>query len=108
MRWTRSAVHSWLMVKDLRHSNLKKLTSQRITPGAIHSLNEILLKVINEIETNVESKIKSGHADTQEAINRNIDDLRSATSQVVDRKSEADAADNAWCDCVRDEKAAIG
>jgi len=87
-------------------ANLKLLTSQRITPGATDSLNEILTRVIGEIEANVESKIKTGHADTQKAINDSIADLQSATSQAVDRKSEADAADKAWSDCVRAEKAA--
>jgi len=87
-------------------ANLKMLTSHSITPGATDSLNEILVRVIGEIETNVESKIKSGHTDTQKAIDQRIDDLRSATTEAVDHKSEADAADNAWFECVRAEKAA--
>jgi len=86
-------------------ANLKMLAGQRITPGATDSLNEILTRVINEIEANVESKIETGHADTQKAINDRIADVQSATTQAVNRKSEADASDKAWSDCVRAEKA---
>jgi len=86
--------------------NLKLLASQRVTPGAKDSLNEILLKVLNDIDENVQSKIKSGHTDTQSAINQRIADLRSATTQAVDRKGDADAADNTWYNCVRAERGA--
>jgi len=88
-------------------ASLKLFAVERITPGATDSLNEILHKVISEIEQNVESKIKSGHVNTQYAIDERIADLRSGTSQAVDRKVEADDADNAWFNCVRNEKAAL-
>jgi len=88
-------------------ANLKMLATERITPGAKESLNDILHKVISEIEQNVETKIKSGHVETQYAIDQRIADLRSGTSQAVDRKVEADDADNSWFNCVRNEKAAL-
>merc|ERR1719433_1383089 len=87
-------------------SNLKLLAAQGVTPGATDSLNEILTRVINEIEADVETKIKSGHRDTQAEIDRRIGKVKSTTTVVVERKSEADAADQAWSNCVRDEKAA--
>jgi len=87
-------------------SNLKLFAGQRVTPGATDSFNEILTRVINEIEADVESKIKSGHADTQAEIDRRIGNVKSTTTVVVERKSEADANDKDWSDCVRAEKAA--
>jgi len=87
-------------------SNLKLFAGQRVTPGATDSFNEILTRVINQIEADVESKIKSGHADTQAEIDRRIGNVKSTTTVVVERKSEADANDKDWSDCVRAEKAA--
>merc|ERR1719384_894088 len=87
-------------------SNLKLIAGQRVTPGATDSFNQILTRVINEIEADVESKIKSGHADTQAEIVRRIGNVKSTTTVVVERKSEADAKDKDWSDCVRAEKAA--
>jgi len=76
-----------------------------ITPEAQESLNSALAKVVDEIEANVESKIKAGHRGTQEAINKAIAELSAATSQAVNQKKRADELDQAWSDCVREEKA---
>jgi len=76
-----------------------------ITPGATESLNEVLTKVIGEIEANVESKIKAGHGYTQAAIKTRIDELNLATTHAVDQKKTSDELDTAWFNCVADEKA---
>jgi len=75
-----------------------------ITPEAQESLNSALAKVVNEIEAKVESKIKAGHSGTQEAINKAIAELSAATTQAVDQKERADELDQAWFDCVTEEK----
>jgi len=85
-------------------TNLRLLALQKITPGATDSLNEALTKVIGQLETNVESKIKSGHEDAQTALNTAIDALSGATTNAVNEKVAADRIDGAWYDCVRDEK----
>jgi len=90
-------------VADL--NNLRSLALQKITPGATNSLNEALTKVIDELEKEVETKIKSWHHDTGRAIDASVDALRVATTNAVGEKETADALDLAWNSCVRDEKA---
>jgi len=86
-------------------NNLRSLALQKITPGATDSLNEALTKVIAQLETDVETKIKSWHLDTQRAIDAAVDALRGATTNAVDEKQTADGLDGAWYSCVTDEKA---
>jgi len=76
-----------------------------VTPGATESLNEVLTKVIGDIEANVESRIKAGHVDTQTALKTRIDELNLATTHAVDQKKTSDELDRGWFNCVADEKA---
>merc|ERR1719330_1968454 len=87
-------------------ARLGALASQQVTPGALESQNEILRKVITEIEEEVEKKIKEGHLGTQRTINEKINGLRETTSHVVNIKRDlADYADTEWNSCVQAEKA---
>jgi len=75
------------------------------TPGAEQSLNEILAKVIEDIQGDVSSLIIAGHHQTQEEVTRRISDLDAATQNTVAQKTIANQADDAWFACVGDEKA---
>lgn len=74
------------------------------TPGAIESMNQQLLEVIQQIESDVETKIVAGFQATQSEVSLRISELTNATTTAVDDKSAADAADNAWFACVSIEK----
>jgi len=86
-------------------SKLRALALEMITPGATDSLNEALAKVIVQLETEVETKIKSWHLDTGRAVDAAVDALTGATTNAVAEKGTADELDGAWNSCVRDEKA---
>jgi len=71
-----------------------------ITPEANELLTESLTKVIEEIELNVDAKIMSGFKATQGAIVTTMDNLDSATTSALDKKTAADEADTTWLECV--------
>jgi len=100
-----SLLESRGMAKTEVMGSLHALALQGITPGAADSMNEILTRVIYEIEQKVETKIKAGHASTQTAINEKITDLEAATTAVVTEKKKADGLDVAWFQCIAAEKA---
>jgi len=75
------------------------------TPNAEQSLNEILAKVVQDIQGTVSSLIIAGHHQTQEEVTNRISDLDAATQNTVAQKTLANQADNAWFACVGDEKA---
>jgi len=75
------------------------------TPGAEQSLNEILDKVIEDIQGDVSSLIIAGHQQTQEEVTRRISDLDKVTQDTVAQKTVANQADDAWFACVEGEKA---
>ena len=111
----RSVIHVMHRISSLLESrgmakaevlgSLHALALHGITPGATDSMNEILTRVIGEIEQKVESKIKTGHTSTQAAIDEKVADLTAATASAVDEKKKADGLDLAWFQCVADEKA---
>lgn len=100
-----SLLESRGMAKTEVMGSLHALALQGITPGAADSMNEILNRVIAEIEQKVETKIKAGHASTQTAINEKIADLEASTTEVVSEKKKADGLDVAWFQCIAAEKA---
>merc|ERR1712151_122008 len=58
-------------------------------------------------DADVESKIRSGHANARAEFDCRIGNVKPATTVVVERTSEADANDKDWSECVRIEKAAM-
>jgi len=90
-------------------SNAKVLGALRelgqATPNAEQSLNELLGKVVEDIQDTVSSVIIAGHNQTQEEVARRIRDLDAATQNTVAQKTVANQADDAWFACVGDEKA---
>jgi len=89
---------------DTVMNNLHALASQSDTPGAVDSLNTALASVITLIEENVESKIRDAHTQAQAAVDKTIDELKSATADALAQKAEANGNDNSWFDCVAVEK----
>jgi len=68
-------------------------------------LSEILTNMVTELQGSVSPLILAGHAATQDEVNRRISDLDAATEIAVAQKTIADQADEAWFECVGDEKA---
>jgi len=86
---------------------LNKLHSRalQLPPGIRETLNEELTKIIDELETEGLTHIKSWHPDTQRAVDAAVDALRGTTTNAVDEKQNADGLDGLWYSCVQDEKA---
>jgi len=76
----------------------------QITPGAQESLKNALSSVITDIDKNVIALISDAHKDTQTEIDNRIHALKLSTTKTSDQKTNADAADKQWLDCVEDEK----
>jgi len=85
-------------------SHLDSIARFAETPGANDALIDALNDVIQQLELDVETKIKAGHLDTQNAIDSSIDQVKAATDRAVEFKSNADVEDTAWFNCVESEK----
>jgi len=89
----------------LQTRGLRMIAGVDVTPGAGDSMTETLTRVISEIEQNVVTKIKEGHAETQAVTDQKINELTAETAQAVLMKKVADDADDKWFTCVKKEKA---
>jgi len=66
--------------------------------------NQALEDLIKEIEVNVESKITASKDATQLEIENRIGELRTATTDLLEAKEQADHADLDWMTCVSNER----
>jgi len=74
------------------------------TEDAIEMLNAALEDVIVEIEENLQVQIIASRDATQAEINKRIEDLINANTNLLNHKETADAADDEWMKCVNNEK----
>jgi len=95
--------HSHVDVKVL--NNLRALAS--VTPGVSETTNDIFRDVIVQIEQSVESKIITGHANTQTAIDNVMTAVEATSDEAMRKKSVADDADTAWFMCIRTERSKL-
>merc|ERR1719422_2512477 len=65
----------------------------------------MLSKVMTDLDEKAGAKIKTAHENTQTEINVRIDEVSSATRDVLNLKKIADSTDRAWFYCVGEEKA---
>jgi len=78
--------------------------NQEITPGAMEGLSETIDKVVGEIQSGVDAKIKAAQQSDQSSINSLIGALTESAAELVEDKSAADTADQTWNDCMVLEK----
>lgn len=72
---------------------------------AVEVLKGALGDVISEIEEDVQPQIMASRDATQAEINKRIEDLINANTNLQNHKETADAADQEWMSCVSHEKA---
>jgi len=85
-------------VQSKATENIRMLAA--ITPGANGNLTDALTKVIAEIEKNVDEKIKAAFNETHRKVSESIHDIDTATNSALKKKSDADAADRTWFECM--------
>jgi len=95
--------HTGTSMLDQAMGTLQDLSRAELTPGVVGEFSTIVERLNQEVET----RIKAGHAKTQEALDSSIAELQNTTTTAVNLKKAADMADNAWYECVASEKSLL-
>merc|ERR1719189_23587 len=78
--------------------------SEQITPGMRPALNQALNKVVEEIQSIVDQKIKEDHKNTQTAIDGKVQIVGQRTQVAKEHHQTAKQKDEAWFRCVAEER----
>merc|ERR1719189_1868237 len=81
--------------------------SEQITPGMRPALNQALNKVVEEIQSIVDQKIKEDHKNTQTAIDGKVQIVGQRTQVAKEHHQTAKQKDEAWFACVAQEQSML-
>jgi len=95
--------HASTSMLDQAMGTLQDLSRAELTPGVVGEFTTIVGRLNQEVET----RIKDGHAQTQEALDTSIADLQNTTTTAQNLKKAADMSDNDWYECVASEKSLL-
>jgi len=95
--------HASTGMLDQAMGTLQELARADLTPGVVGEFTTIVGRLNQEVET----RIRDGHAKTQEAVDNNIAELQNTSTAAVNLKKEADISDNDWYECVANEKSLL-
>jgi len=93
------------MGNDALLHQISDYASAAVTPGTSGSFGKSLKAVANDIETQIEKKIKEGQAATQGKLESLFKGLQDANTAVDTAKTAAVSSDKTWFECAADEQA---
>ena len=93
------------MGNDALLHQISDYASAAVTPGTSGSFGNSLKVVANDIETQIEKKIKEGQAATQGKLESLFKGLQDANTAVDTAKTAAVSSDKTWFECAADEQA---